>query len=150
MRNNLRIVFSALPLLLACAGAGSQVPIALSAPATPAPAEYTPTGEVIVRGRGVTFSDWRVVGPTVNLALNAEGSWAGSILGQSVILKPGPGRLSGSGGDLHFVRWEQYVYVRGMLGGRKVEVRYKPGPGHPTRGGSSATRPSPRSTARRR
>jgi hypothetical protein len=53
-----------------------------------------------------------------------------------VILKPiAPGRLKGAGGDLHFVRWEGYVLAQGMLGGRKVEVRYKPRQGQPSSGG---------------
>jgi hypothetical protein len=125
-----------LPLVLACAGAGSQVPIPLSQPAgSPAPAEYVPTGEVIVRGRGATFSDWRVAGPTVNLTRAEDGSWSGSLLGRNVSLKPGPGRLTGPGGDLQFLRWGDYVYVRGNLSGREVDVRFKPGAGFAVRGG---------------
>jgi hypothetical protein len=132
-RHALGLLSGTVALLLACASAGSQVPIAFSEPGAgaAASAEYVPIGEVIVRGRGATFSDTRVVGPTVNLTRNEDGSWAGSILGSSVALKPiAPGRLKGAGGDLHFVRWESYVLVQGMLGNRKVEVRYKPGPGH--------------------
>jgi hypothetical protein len=131
-----RVTAVSVVLLLACAG-GSQLPIPLTAPPTGAvvPAEYVPTGEVVVGGRGATFSDWRVAGPTVNLTRDADGSWRGSILGQSVVLKPSPGKLYGSGADLNFVRWGDYIMVQGNLSGQEFQIRYLPGPGAPTKGG---------------
>jgi hypothetical protein len=137
MRTLRHLAPAAALLALACAGAGSQVPIAFSEPAPgAAPAGYAPTGEVIVRGRGATFDDRRVVGPTVNLTRAEDGTWAGSILGASVALKPvAPGRLKGAGGDLHFVSWEGVLVARGTLGTRTVDVRYRPGQGHRTGAG---------------
>ncbi len=132
----LRPLALAFPLLLACA-AGSQIPIPLTAPPAGAviPAAYVPTGEVVVNGRGATFDAWRIVGPQVNLTRDEDGSWRGSILGASVVLKPSPGKLFGSGADLSFYRWGDYVMVGGNIQGRNFEIRYLPGPGYPTKGG---------------
>jgi hypothetical protein len=132
--------------LLACAAGGAQMPIPLSAPPAGAvvPASYAPAGEVVVGDRGATFSDWRVVGPTVNLTRGEDGAWVGSILGQNVALKPAPGKLAGSGADLNFLRWGEYVMVQGSLGGREFQIRYLPGAGTPTQGGMRC-RATPRS-----
>jgi hypothetical protein len=124
---------------ISCAGAGAQIPIAF-APAPPAgqvvPAEYVPNGEVAVMGaNGATFDDWRVVGPRVNLTRRADGTWAGSILGEDVLLTPGEGTLSGPGGNLNFVRWGKDVLVQGSLGRRQFQIRFQPGPGYPYSGG---------------
>jgi hypothetical protein len=122
---------------LSCAGGGQQVPVAFAPTAGGVvPAEYAPTGEISVNQSGATFDDWRVVGPRVNLTRDAEGTWTGSLLGVNMALKPtAPGKLYGSGADLNFLRWGEFVMIQGMLGGRQVQFRFQPGPGYAVQGG---------------
>jgi hypothetical protein len=123
-------------LALACAAGQAQLPL----PLTPVPdeepgAEFLATGEVLTRDRSASFDDWRVVGPQVNIVRRDDGTWAGTLLGQNLIARPGPGSLSGSGVNLHFVRWGGDIVVRGTLGTRSVNVRVRPGPGLQTPSG---------------
>ncbi len=130
-----RILAPLAGLALACAGA-SHPPY----PLTPVPGEpprepFVATGEVLTRDRSAAFDDWRVVGPNVNLTRRPDGSWAGSLAGENVDVRPQDGALVGSGAQLYFVRWGDDLMVRGTLGVRSIAVRVALGPGLPTRGG---------------
>jgi hypothetical protein len=124
-----------LATLLGCA-AGSQALLPLTpVPDGPPPEGFAPAGEILIRDRSAAFSDWRVVGPLVNMTRGEDGSWSGDLLGNSYVMRPGEGALAGGGADLHFVRWRKEVVVRGTLHGRKVNVRIVPGEGIATAAG---------------
>ena len=126
---------AAIAVILGCA-AGSETLL----PLTPVPAEpptdaFAAKGEILIRESSAAFDDWRVVGPQVNMTRGADGAWAGSLFGQSYVMKPGEGKLSGSGAELYFVRWGNELVVRGYLQGRTVNIRLAPGVGIPTPAG---------------
>lgn len=125
----------AIAALLGCA-AGSETLLPLTAvPAGEPPPEFVATGAIQAHDRSASFSDWRVVGPRVNMTRSDDGSWSGDIFGKSYVLKPGQGKVSGAGAELYFVRWGREVVVRGTLEGRTVNVRILPGEGIPTAAG---------------
>jgi hypothetical protein len=126
---------AALAVLLGCAaGSETRLPLAPT-PTEPPPAAFAAKGEILIRELSAAFDDWRVVGPQVNMTRSDDGSWAGSLFGKSYVLKPGEGRLTGSGAELHFVRWGKEVVVRGYLQERTVNIRVAPGEGIPTPSG---------------
>jgi hypothetical protein len=86
---------------------------------------------VLIRDSSAAFSEWRVVGPHVNLTRREDGIWAGDIAQTNVVLTPSDGRLSGANADLHFLRWGGEVVVRGHLAGRAINIRIQPGDGMP-------------------
>lgn len=121
---------------LGCAAGGATRHLPLSAvPAEPMEEEFVPTGELQTRVGSSAFNAWRVVGPRINMTRRPDGSWAGTLVGRSYILKPGDGRLSAPGADLHFVRWGEEIVVMGNLGDLRIRLRFHPGPGLPAQGG---------------
>jgi hypothetical protein len=65
----------------------------------------------------------------VNLTRRSDGTWAGDVDGINVLLTPSEGRLLGANADLHFLRREEQLLVRGTIGGRKINVRVQIGDG---------------------
>jgi hypothetical protein len=122
-------------LTLACAGSSQATYPLTPVPEQPAGESFVATGEVLTRDASAAFDDWRVVGPNVNLVRRPDGSWAGTLAGENLSVRPGPGSLVGSGAELYFVKWGNDLVVRGTLGVRTVAVRIALGPGLPTRGG---------------
>jgi hypothetical protein len=125
-------------LFLACATTAPSTETRL--PLTPVPqvppeAQFRATGEVLTHGSSVAFNDWRVMGPHVNLTRRSDGTWAGDVDGTDVLLAPSEGRLSGATADLHFLRREGQLLVRGTIGGRSINIRVQIGDGVRTAGG---------------
>jgi hypothetical protein len=124
-----------LAALLGCA-AGSETLLPLTPmPDGAPPPEFLAMGEIQAHDRSAAFSDWRVVGPRVNMTRRDDGSWAGDLLGESYVLRPGEGQISGAGADVFFVRSGREVIVRGILNARKFSIRVLPGEGIPTPAG---------------
>jgi hypothetical protein len=61
------------------------------------PAEYKPTGEVVMIRNQATFDAWRVMNPNCNLRKRADGSWAGTLSGQTVDVNVYENRVAGVG-----------------------------------------------------
>ncbi|HSN93206.1 MAG TPA: hypothetical protein VLS93_18395 [Anaeromyxobacteraceae bacterium] len=130
-----RVAAAALALFLGCAGPGESLLPLTQVPAEPPPDRFVAKGEIQTRDRSAAFDDWRVVGPLVNMTRDDDGNWRGDLLGRDYVMKPGPGRLAGSGAELYFVRWGNEVVVRGHLLERRVVIRILPGEGLPTPSG---------------
>jgi hypothetical protein len=118
--------------VLGCA-TPSGTPIAVTAPAPGEvkPRDFTATGEVFFvstdgTGHSAAFSDFRVVGPQVNMSRDDKGQWGGNVAGKNVILTVEPGRLTGDGVNLFVVRKGTTVSIQGMFGVRQVWFTLKP------------------------
>jgi hypothetical protein len=128
------IVGSALAALglAACAmtPAGTPVPPTAVPAGETRPRDFTPTGSVNLYGAGsgqsADFSDFRIVGPRVNMTRNADGTWAGDLDGRNMILTVTPGRIDGYGVNLYVFRKGTTVSVQGMFGQRQVWFTLKP------------------------
>jgi len=131
-----RLALPLLTALLACATASSEALLGLTpVPESSPDLDFQAMGEVLTRDSSAAFSDWRVVGPHVNLTRQEDGTWAGDIAQTNVVLTSSVGRLSGANADLHFLRWGDEVVVRGHLAGRGINIRLRPGDGMPISGG---------------
>lgn len=128
---------ASLACLAALAVAGcATTPSGTPVPVTPVPAgetrprDFTPTGAVNLFGAGsgqsADFSDFRIVGPRVNMTRNADGTWAGDLDGRNMILTVAPGRIDGYGVNLFVFRKGTTVSVQGMFGQRQVWFTVKP------------------------
>jgi hypothetical protein len=112
--------------LAACATTPSGTPVAEAplAAGEQKPRDFTATGSVYFSGGGsgtsADFSDFRIVGPNVNMTRNPDGNWAGNVLAQNAILNVTPGRIDGYGVNLYVFRKGQTVSVQGMFGQRQV------------------------------
>ncbi len=119
----------------ALAMAGAATLACASAPAQPTPAA-TPTsapsgGEVIFlpqgsAGTGATFDPEHVVGPTVNMALTADGVWGGDLRGRNLVLEVSEGRLRGAAFDVSVERAGDTLHLTGLVGNRRVNVQLSP------------------------
>jgi hypothetical protein len=128
----LRVAFHgaiAVLLLAACATTPSGTPVKMTELAAPPPsgAPFEPMGELLFSGgRSAAYSLYRVVGPKVNLTYTSDGKWAGTLDGRDVWLTAAPGRLTGSGVDLHIFSEGDQVTVRGSWFQRKVWLNVSP------------------------
>ena len=121
-----------LALLSACAVTPSGAPVAVTpVPAGEAkPKDFVATGSVNLYGYGTgqsaDFSDFRIVGPRVNMTRNPDGTWAGSLDGRDMVLTVTPGRIDGYGVNLYVFRKGTTISVQGMFGQRQVWFTLKP------------------------
>jgi hypothetical protein len=125
------IVASASLLGCAMTPSGAPVPVTTPAPGEVKPKDYKPSGEVFfttVGGTGTSadWSDFRIVGPNVNMTRDAKGQWAGNLAGRNMILTVAPGRITGDGIDLYVTTKGTTLSVQGMFGQRQVWVTIKP------------------------
>jgi hypothetical protein len=118
--------------LAACAmtPSGAPVPVTAVPAGETQPKDFTATGSVNLYGAGsgqsADFSDFRVVGPRVNMSRNADGTWAGNLDGRDMILTVTPGRIDGYGVNLYVFKKAATVSVQGMFGQRQVWFTMKP------------------------
>lgn len=128
-------VLAAASAVLACATpSGAPVPVTTPAPGETKPRDFQPTGEVFFDAQGsgtsVAFSDFRMVGPRVNMTRADDGSWRGNIGDREMILKVQPGRITGDGVDLYVVKkvgTTTTVSIQGMYFQRQVWFTFKAG-----------------------
>ncbi len=118
--------------VLACATpSGAPIPVSTPAPGEVKPRDFTASGELFFSsvdgtGHSAAFSDYRIVGPQVNMTRQASGQWAGNCAGKEVILTVAPGRITGDGVNLFVVKKKDTVSVQGMFGARQVWFTLKP------------------------
>jgi hypothetical protein len=113
---------------LACATpSGAPVPVTTPAPGETRPPGFQATGEVFFDAQGsgtsVSFSDFRMVGPRVNMTRADDGSWRGNVGDREMILKVQQGRITGDGVDLYVVKKPgtlPAVSIQGMYFQRQV------------------------------
>lgn len=86
------------------------------------PQEYKPTGEVVMVRNSATFDDWRVMNPQCNLRKRGDGSWAGTLLGQTIDVSVTENRISGVG--LMFTREvkDGRLIITGQFNGQILRV----------------------------
>ncbi len=116
-------------LATACATAPSGTPVRMTdLPAAPPPgAPFQAIGELIYSGgRSAAYDFYRVVGPTVNVTYGGDGKWSGNLDGRNVMLTAAPGRLTGSGVDLHVFQDGDQTTIRGRWVQRDVWLTISP------------------------
>jgi len=124
-------VLAAASAVLACATpSGTPIPVTTPSPGEVKTKDFQSTGEVFFDAQGsgtsVAFNDFRMVGPTVNMALDAKGNWGGNIGDRNMIVTVKPGRITGDGVDLYVVRKGTTVSIQGMYFQRQVWFTLKP------------------------
>jgi hypothetical protein len=73
--------------------------------------------------RRATWDDWRVNGPSVTLRRTSDGSWAGRLRGQDVVITTAPGKVEGADVRLSLTFDDKgAVVVAGLWGGQPVRV----------------------------
>lgn len=92
---------------------------------------FQATGEIYFlgfggAGGGASYSDDRIIGPTVNLTRREDGGWAGDLLGQNVDLLVTPTRLSAPNFDVHLERKGDLLIIRGNVFGQHFSVEMTP------------------------
>jgi hypothetical protein len=140
-------VLAASSTVLACATpSGTPVPVTTPAPGETKPRDFQATGEVFFdaqsAGTSVAFSDFRMVGPRVNMTRAADGTWRGNIGDREMIVKVQPGRITGDGVDLFVVKKPgkaSTVSVQGMYFQRQVWFTFKAGEIQGTTDGGSCS-----------
>ena len=121
--------------VLACATpSGAPVPVTTPAPGEVKPSDFKASGEVFFdaqsSGTSVAFSDFRMVGPRVNMTRAEDGSWRGNVGDREMIVKVQPGRITGDGVDLYVVSKPGKVpaiSIQGMYFQRQVWFTLKAG-----------------------
>lgn len=83
-----------------------------------------PEGRILVlRGPGVSFYENRVIGPTINMARNQDGTWSGWIRNRPINLTVAPGQVSSPSLTMNFQELPQGVEINGLwIGGRHSEA----------------------------
>lgn len=140
-------VLAASSAVLACATpSGAPVPVTTPTPGETKPRDFQATGEVFFDAQGsgtsVAFSDFRMVGPRVNMTRADDGSWRGNLGDREMIVKVQPGRITGDGVDLYVVKkggQPATVSVQGMYFQRQVWFTMKPGEIQGTTDGGSCS-----------
>jgi hypothetical protein len=140
-------VLAASSAVLACATpSGAPVPVTTPEPGETKPRDFKATGEVFFDAQGsgtsVAFSDFRMVGPRVNMTRADDGSWRGSIGDREMIVKVQPGRITGDGVDLFVVKKGgavPAVSIQGMYFQRQVWFTLKAGEIQGTTDGGSCS-----------
>ena len=128
-------VLAASSVVLACATpSGAPVPVTTPAPGETRPRDFKASGEVFFdaqsSGTSVAFSDFRMVGPRVNMTRADDGSWRGNLGDREMIVKVQPGRITGDGVDLFVVKkvsTTSTVSIQGMYFQRQVWFTLKAG-----------------------
>jgi hypothetical protein len=124
-------VLAAASAVLACATpSGTPIPVTTPAPGEVKTKDFKSTGEIFFdaqsAGTSVAFNDFRMVGPQVNMGLDAKGNWGGNIGDRNMIVTVKPGRITGDGVDLYVVRKGTTVSIQGMYFQRQVWFTLKP------------------------
>jgi hypothetical protein len=140
-------VLAASSAVLACATpSGTPIPVTSPAPGETRPRDFEATGEVFFdaqsAGTSVAFSDFRMVGPRVNMTRADDGTWRGNLGGREMIVKVQPGRITGDGVDLFVVKKPgnaSAVSVQGMFFQRQVWFTFKAGEIQGTTNGGSCS-----------
>ncbi len=118
--------------VLACATpSGTPVPVTTPAPGETKPPGFQADGEIFWAaqdaGTSVSWNDFRMVGPTVNMTLDPKsGQWGGNVGSRNMIVTVKPGRVTGDGVDLSVVRKGQTLSIQGMFFQRQVWFTIKP------------------------
>jgi hypothetical protein len=128
-------VLAASSAVLACATpSGAPVPVTTPAAGETKPPVFKATGEVFFDAQGsgtsVSFNDFRMVGPRVNMTRADDGGWRGNVGDREMILKVQPGRITGDGVDLYVVKKPgavPAVSIQGMYFQRQVWFTLKAG-----------------------
>ena len=118
--------------VLACATpSGSPIAVTAPAPGESQPRDFQASGEVFCDAQGsgtsVAFSDFRLVGPRVNMTRDASGNWGGNLGDRNMIVTVKPGRITGDAVDLYVVRKGPTVSIQGMYFQRQIWFTLKPG-----------------------
>jgi hypothetical protein len=125
------LAIAASSAVLACATpSGAPVTVTTPAPGEVKPSGFKADGEIFFDAQGsgtsVAFNDFRMVGPQVNMTLDAKGNWGGNIGDRNMIVTVKPGRITGDGVDLYVVRKGTTVSIQGMYFQRQVWFTLKP------------------------
>jgi len=117
--------------LLACAAPQKPAPEAATPPVEDEGRDFQASGEIFFLSPGGTgtsaaFDDRRIVGPSVNLTRDEEGTWGGGLAGQDVLLAIAPDRITGAGVDLHVERKGDATSLRGIWFQRRVSLEFTP------------------------
>jgi hypothetical protein len=83
-------------------------------------------GTLISRGNSVSYDEYRIVGPQVDIALLNGEEWAGSVYEHDVRLAIRGNELEGPGGKLVFTRDGDTVHVEGRWAFRRVRIEVSP------------------------
>ena len=107
------------------------LPLALTLLAGPSDRPFEPTGEVqlLVSGGVGSSAAWdvnRVVGPSVNMARDERGGWAGSLGSHGTALVVTPTQISGTGVSLRVEQRDGLLRVEGLFFSQRVRVELEP------------------------
>jgi hypothetical protein len=117
--------------LLACATPQTPSPEVAAPPVEDEGRAFQASGEIVFLSTGgfgssAAFDDRRIVGPSVNLTRDEEGSWGGGLAGQEVSLAVAPDRITGAGVDLHVERKGDATSLRGIWFQRRISLEFTP------------------------
>jgi hypothetical protein len=130
MNRTARLLALLPPLLLAACATSQGLPLPMSTPSGPKAIEFVATGEFRSSiGESAAFDEWRVVGPLVNLARKADGSWDGTAgpKQSGVHFDVKPGALMGPTLSLGIQKTaDGYIEVGGLYFGERVAIRISP------------------------
>src|SRR5260370_31701810 len=91
-----------------------------------------PAGRILVlRGPSVSFYEDRVIGPTINMTRNADGTWNGWIRNRAMNLSVTPGQVSSPTLTMNIEDLPQGVEISGLWisgheGGEQIAMRVTP------------------------
>lgn len=88
------------------------------------PAEFKPTGEVVLGNRSASFDAWRVINARCNLARRGDGSWAGTFEGQAVDVTVTEDRVVGIGLQMTRELQDGRSIITGQFNGRIVRFEF--------------------------
>ena len=108
-------------LATACAGGPTGKPVEFH-PGSQSGGDFEALGTLVTWGNSVSYDDGRIVGPQVDVALQNEREWAGSVYEHGVRLAIGNGELEGMGDRLVFTREGDVVRVEGRWAYRRVRI----------------------------
>jgi hypothetical protein len=126
---------AASPSVPAAASPGAPPAPAAGTPGTPAAqestrvftatssaaADYLPSGEIFSRSTA-NYDASRVRGPHVNMSLEADGTWGGTLVREDVRLDATPKRISGAGVNLVVTRDRDSLAVEGTFRDKRVNL----------------------------
>ena len=86
---------------------------------------------LVLRGPGVSFYENRVIGPTINMTRNADGTWNGWIRNRAMNLSVTPGQVSSPTLTMNIEDLPQGVEISGLWisgheGGEQIAMRVTP------------------------
>jgi hypothetical protein len=86
---------------------------------------------LVLLGPSVSFYEDRVIGPTINMTRNADGSWSGWIRNRAMSLSVSPGQISSASLTMNIQDLAQGVEIRGLwisgdASGDQIAMRVTP------------------------